>query len=211
MTDVTDRISAVTRTLGTRTRDASEAKVVTLTRIYPSPVEDVWDACTSAERIPRWLMPITGELRVGGRYQLEGNAGGVIESCDPPRSFGATWEYGEEMSWIDVRLDPTGDGTRLTLEHVAHVDAERWAEFGPGAVGIGWDSMLLGLAMHLESGAGIDPAEAAAWAASPEGVRFMTESNEAWRAAAVAAGEPAEAAAAAARRTLAAYTGAPAS
>ena len=206
MTDVTHRISAVARTVGTRTLAAGEARVVTVARSYSDPVEAVWDACTTAERITRWLMPISGELRLGGRYQLEGNAGGVVERCDPPRSFAATWEYGGDVSWIELRLDPEGDGTRFTLEHIAHVDDARWAEFGPGAVGVGWDSMLLGLTMHLEGDTSITPDKAMEWLVSPEGVRFVTESSAAWCAAAIAAGEEPEAAAAAAKRTTAAYT-----
>lgn len=205
--DVGHRIEAVARTVGTRTLDAGQARVVTLTRLFPGPPEDVWDACTAAERIQRWFLPVTGELRLGGRYQLEGNAGGTVERCDPPRSFAATWEFGGDVSWIEVSLAAEEDATRLTVEHIAHVDDERWAEFGPGAVGVGWDMMLLGLVMHVESGATISPAEGAAWAASPEGVRFATESSDAWRAASVAAGEDEEAAAAAAARTTAAYTG----
>ena len=64
--------------------------------------------------------------------------------------------------------------------------------------------------MHLESGGGIDPADADAWQTSPEGVRFVTGSSAAWCTAVIAAGEePAAAAAdAAAARTTAAYTGA---
>ena len=31
------------------------------------------------------------------------------------------------MSWIEVRLTPSADGgTRFELEHIAHVDDERW-------------------------------------------------------------------------------------
>ena len=206
MTDISHRISAVTRTVGKRTLAAGEARVVTVSRSYPDPIEDVWDACTTAERITRWLMPVSGELRLGGRYQLENHACGVIESCDPPRSFSATWEYGDDVSWIELRLQSEGDGTRFTLEHIAHVDDARWAEFGPGAVGVGWDSMLLGLTMHLESDMSITPAEAMEWLVSPEGVRFVTESSTAWCGAAIAAGEEPEAAAAAAKRTTAAYT-----
>ena len=206
MIDVTHRISAVARTVGTRTLAAGEARVVTVARRYPDPVEEVWDACTTAERITRWLMPVRGELRLGGRYQLEGNAGGVVESCDPPRSFTATWEYGGEVSWIELQLTPEGNGTRFTLEHIAHVDDARWAEFGPGAVGVGWDSMLLGLTMHLEGDLSITPAAAMEWLVSPEGVRFVTESSTAWCAAAIAAGEDPAAAEAAAKRTTAAYT-----
>jgi uncharacterized protein YndB with AHSA1/START domain len=71
------------------------------------------------ERIPRWFLPVSGELRAGGRYQLEGNAGGTIERCDPPTGFSATWEFGGSVSWIEVRLTVTGNGgTRLELEHV---------------------------------------------------------------------------------------------
>jgi uncharacterized protein YndB with AHSA1/START domain len=206
--DVSHRIAAVSRTLGSRTLDAGEARVLTISRAYPGPAGDVWAACTTPERIARWFLPVSGDLRAGGRFQIEGNAGGTVERCDPPRSFAATWEFGGEVSWVEVTLTPDGEGTRFTLEHTAHVDDERWAQFGPGAVGVGWDSMLLGLAMHLESGASIDPAEAVAWTASPEGVRFMTESSDAWRAASVAAGEDPAAAAAAAARTTAAYTGA---
>ncbi len=208
MTDVTHRISAVARTVGARTLAAGEARVVTIARSYPDPVEEVWDACTTAERIARWLMPVRGELRLGGRYQLEGNAGGVVERCDPPRSFAATWEYGGDVSWIELRLDPEGTGTRFALEHIAHVDDARWAEFGPGAVGVGWDSMLLGLTMHLEGDTSITPAEAMQWLVSPEGVRFVTASSAAWCAAAIAAGDEPEAAEAAAKRTTAAYTAA---
>jgi uncharacterized protein YndB with AHSA1/START domain len=207
MIDVTHRINAVARTVGTRTLAAGEARVVTVARSFPYPVEEVWDACTTAERIERWLMPVSGELRLGGRYQLEGNAGGVVERCDPPRSFDATWEYGGDVSWIELRLEPEGDGTRFTLEHIAHVDDTRWAEFGPGAVGVGWDSMILGLTLYLEGDTSITPAEAMAWLVSPEGVRFVTESSAAWCAAAIAAGDEPEAAEAAAKRTTAAYTG----
>ncbi len=48
------------------------------------------------------------------------------------------------------------------------------------------------------------------WAATPDGVWFMTESSEAWSAAAVAAGDDPAAARAAADRTTAVYTGHPA-
>jgi hypothetical protein len=41
----------------------------------------------------------------------------------------------------------------LLLEHIITVDDDEiWREFGPGAVGMGWDSMLLGLAIHLSTG-----------------------------------------------------------
>lgn len=159
---------------------------------------------------PRWFLPVSGELRPGGRYQLEGNAGGTVERCDPPKGFAATWEYGGEVSWIEVRLAPEpGGGARFELEHTAHVDDERWARFGPGAVGVGWDLTLLGLARHLSSGAAADPGQGAAWMATDEGRRFMTDSSAAWGAASAAAGTPEDQATAAAEGTTAAYTAPP--
>jgi len=208
MIDVVHEINEVTRRVGARTLAAGEARTTSITRVYDAPVEDLWDACTNRERIPRWFLPVSGDLRLGGRYQLEGNAGGTIERCDPPNGFAATWEYGEEVAWIEVRLSPDGDGrTRFELDHIALITDERWIEFGPGATGVGWDLGLTGLLLHLRSGQAVDPAEVAAWSASADGREFITRSSEAWRDASIAAGTDPEAAEAAAARTTAAYTG----
>ena len=207
MIDVTEQISAVRRQVGSRVLEAGEARVVTITRDYPAELADVWDACTSAERIPRWFLPVTGELKEGGGYQLQGNAGGTITRCDPPHGFDATWEFGGEVSWIELRLSDAGGGrTRFQLDHIAHVDDERWAQFGPGAVGVGWDSGLIGLYLHLTTKLAVDPAAFAEWSASEEGRRFMTESSEAWYEASVAFGTDPAAARAAADRTTGFYT-----
>jgi uncharacterized protein YndB with AHSA1/START domain len=204
--DVSHQISAVRRTLGDRVVEGKEARVLTISQVYDTDVDDLWDACTNPERIPRWFLPVSGELKVGGKYQLEGNAGGTVERCDPPKSFAATWEFGGNVSWIEVRLTPEGEGARFELEHVAHID-ERWDEFGPGAVGIGWDGALVGLVLHLAApGTAVDPEAAMAWMMSPDGIRFMTASNEAWYEADVAAGADPAKARAAADRTLKAYT-----
>ena len=55
-------------------------------------------------RIPRWFLPLSGELRLGGRYQLPGNVGGENLTCDVPRHLAVTWEFGGGVSWVDVRL-----------------------------------------------------------------------------------------------------------
>jgi uncharacterized protein YndB with AHSA1/START domain len=206
MIEVAHQINAVRRQVGTCVLEAGEARTITISQTYDASIDDVWDACTNPERIPRWFLPISGDLRVGGRYQLEGNAGGKIERCDPPNSFAATWEYGGDVSWIEVRLSTQPkSGTRFELEHIAHVDDERWAEFGPGAVGVGWDMGLMGLASHL-SGQAVDPREGATWAASDQGKDFISLSSQRWCDASVAAGTDQADAQAAAARTTAAYT-----
>lgn len=207
MMDVTHQINAVRRTVGTRALEAGQARVVTISQTYAATVDEVWDACTNAERIPRWFLPVSGDLKLGGHYQLEGNAGGTIERCDPPSSYAATWEYGGEVSWIEVRVSAEPDGrTRFELEHTAHVDDERWAEFGPGAVGVGWDMGFMGLASHLASGEAVAGNAGMAWMVSDEGRRFMTLSSQRWRDASIAAGTDEAEAKAAEERTTAAYT-----
>jgi len=207
--EVTSQIGAVNRQLSTGSRAGKETKVVTVNQTYDADLADVWDACTSPERIPRWFLPVSGDLRLGGRYQLEGNAAGEILKCEPPRRFAVTWEYGGDVSWVEVRLAEAPEGrTTLELEHAAHVDAERWDEFGPGAVGVGWDLGLLGLNHHLSSGASVDPQQAIAWQSSPEAREFMTRSSEDWCRASIEGGTDEAAAKAAAARTTAAYTGA---
>ncbi len=146
----------------------------------------------------------------GGRYQIEGNASGVVERCDPPTGFAATWEFGGEVSWIDVALSSTSDGTRLLLEHTAHVDDERWAEYGPGAVGVGWDLTLLGLALHLSTGASKEGQDIEAWSASDEGRSSSPAAANSWCEASIGAGTDRPAATAAAARTTAFYSGEPA-
>jgi uncharacterized protein YndB with AHSA1/START domain len=210
MIDVTQQINAVRRKVGTRVLEAGEARTVTISRTYAAAIEDVWDACTNAERIPRWFLPVSGDLRPGGHYQLEGNAGGTIERCEPPKSFSATWEYGGEVSWIEVRLTAeSAGGTRMEIEHIAHAGDQRWAEFGPGAVGIGWDMVVMGLSLYLSGRPAVDPQNSAAWAASEEGKRFMKLSGDHWCEAHIASGDDEAEARAMAERTIAAYTTAP--
>jgi uncharacterized protein YndB with AHSA1/START domain len=210
MSDLLSDLNAVHREVGRRTIPAGEARTVVVKRTYDAPIEDVWDAITNPERISRWFLPVSGDLRLGGKYQLEGNAGGEILACDPPRQLKVTWVYGEDTTEVDigeveVRLAPVGeDRTALVLEHGAVVDAALWAEFGPGAVGVGWDLTLLDLGLHLRGGEAA-PADKAAWMQSPEAREFMTESSNAWGGANRAAGATEADAAAAVANTTAAY------
>jgi uncharacterized protein YndB with AHSA1/START domain len=207
--DVDHQVEAVQRTVGSRTIDTGEAHVVTVSQCYDTDSADLWDAVTTVERIGRWFLPISGDLNVGGSYQLEGHAGGTILTCDPPKNFTATWEYGGNVSWIDVTVASEGPGrSRLLLEHIIPVDGDEiWRQFGPGAVGMGWDSMLLGLALHLGTGDSIDPSAGQRWLATADGRRFLAVSSRQWAAAHIASGDDPATARAMADRCLRAYLG----
>lgn len=197
---------AVTRTVSALEREGKPARNVTLERTYDTTAGDLWDAVTNPERLPRWFLPVQGELKLGGRYQFEGNAGGTITECVPPRLVCATWEFGGGVSWVELRIAQKGQArSRLILSHICPVD-EFWQKYGPGAVGVGWDLGLLGLSVHL-SDAGPHRLDEEAFAASAEGKAFIAGVSEDWRRAAVAAGgNPAEAETAA-KLTTAFYTG----
>ena len=206
--DVEGHLGAVERSVSAPEREGRPARAVTLSRSFATTIEDLWDAATSGERIPRWFLPISGDLEPGGRFQLEGNAGGSITACEPPSHFALTWEFGGDVSWVEVRVADAGDGAaRLTLTHTQHV-SDHWDRYGPGATGVGWEMGLLGLALHIAQPDAPKPDEAA-FAASPDGKALITGSSEGWERAAIAAGTDPEAAHAAATRTTAAYTGEP--
>jgi uncharacterized protein YndB with AHSA1/START domain len=204
--DVSRQIGAVDRKVRSSERDGTLMRTVVLSRVYGTTLDDLWDAVTNPERLPRWFSPVTGEFRLGGRYRIEGNAEGEITRCEPPRHLSLTWEFGGNVSWVDVQLAEAEDGARLELAHTAPED-EHWKQFGPGAAGVGWDLAFIGLAEHLTTSSTLDLEEGAAWMASDEGKVFMRQSSARWGEADRAAGADEEEARGAADRTAAFYTG----
>ena len=208
MIDIAREIDAIQREVGSGRIKAGEGKQIRLRRTYDAPIEDVWNALTTPERINRWFLPISGDYRIGGRYQFEGNAGGEILACERPNRLRVTWVYGEvsseaDVSELELRLSPAGDdATVFELEHTAIVPDEMWDQFGPGAVGVGWDGGLLGLGLHLRGGSIGDPE---AWQLSSEGRDFYARSSEAWGTAYQAAGADPEAVAQAVANTTQFY------
>jgi uncharacterized protein YndB with AHSA1/START domain len=212
MPDPRDPIASagmVAREIRTGERGGAATKVLTARRTYRADQADVWDALTNPERLPRWFLPVSGDLRVGGRYQFEAQAGGTVERCDAPELLAVTWEFGGNLSWVEVRLSGSGEGTVLELVHEAPVDPKMWEQYGPGAVGIGWDGLLHSLGYHLTTAEALDPEEWERWMTSPMGVAYARLLGEAWGEAAVADGEDPVAAKAAVDAVVAFYTTAP--
>ena len=71
MTDPEGTADLASREVRSGSRDGSATKIAVARRTYPTSQADLWDALTNAERIPRWFLPVSGDLQVGGRYQLE--------------------------------------------------------------------------------------------------------------------------------------------
>ena len=119
MIDIVREIEAVQREVGEGTVPAGAGRSIRLQREYDAPIEDVWDALTNPERIGRWFLPISGDYRLGGRYQFEGNAGGRIVACEQPHRLNVTWEYGPaageaDASVLELRLSSADGGVDST-------------------------------------------------------------------------------------------------
>ena len=200
------------RRIADREHLGAPAIVAVAVRTYATTPPDLWEAITTPDRLARWFTTVTGDLVLGGRYQLKGNAEGTITKCEPPHALDLTWEFGGATSWVTVRLEKVGaESTRLTLEHIAPRDAigeEHFKKFGPGATGVGWDLSFYGLDMHLGAPETVLDHEAAErWLVSSEGKQFVRGSGEAWAHAHVLYGEPAASAREMAENTIAFYTG----
>ncbi len=53
--DVASHLGETDRSVSLLERDGHSVGAVTISRAYATPVEDLWDAVTKAERIPRWF------------------------------------------------------------------------------------------------------------------------------------------------------------
>jgi hypothetical protein len=98
-----------------------------LRRTYDAPIEDVWDACSDPDRLKRWFSPVSGDLRLGGRFQIEGNA--ALEQSPEVRRFvglsSAAW--GAELRYAGVVTAAEADAI------VERTTAFYAPEPGPGA------------------------------------------------------------------------------
>ena len=164
--DLAAHFGATTRVVESIERDGRPAKAVIASRVFDTDPDDLWEAVTTSERLARWFAPVSGDLKLGGRYQIKGNAGGTITECVPPERLALTWEIFGAVSWVTVRVEPVAEGARLTVEHVAHVDAH-WEKFGAGAGGVGWELGFLGLARFLSAPADAVRDEGMTWMPSP--------------------------------------------
>jgi uncharacterized protein YndB with AHSA1/START domain len=184
--DLLAEIAETAREVARRGAGDDELIAVRLRREYPADVADVWQAVTDPARLARWFAPVSGDLRQGGTFAVEGNADGEIRECAPPSILVLTW--GGPVSVVTVRLAPAGEGTALELEHTVPA---AFAGSGAGAlfVGPGWDVALLGLALHV---AGEDVGDPVAWEAGEEVRAATVASIEAWVATVTASGTATE-------------------
>jgi uncharacterized protein YndB with AHSA1/START domain len=160
-------------------------RTVVLRRRYDASVEDVWSAWTEPERLNRWFLPVTGDLREGGTFSLQGNASGEILRCEPPRLLRVTWAFADRpVDEVELRLEPDGDGTGLELRHANAGALVEWqgerVDAVPG-IGSGWEFPLPYLERYLRGE--LPDAPGVEWFEfTPELLEQDRRNHEAWKA-----------------------------
>jgi uncharacterized protein YndB with AHSA1/START domain len=129
---------------------ADDTLQVIFHRHYRFPVEKVWAALTTPERLADWFANAEVDLRVGGTIRLSWNgmnkADVRITVCNPPYSLAWAWEIGGRDTLVRFDLAPEAGGCMLTLTHAGLSPRN-----GPGAgVRAGWHAHLEALPDALE-------------------------------------------------------------
>jgi uncharacterized protein YndB with AHSA1/START domain len=100
---------------------------ITHDTVLPYSPAQVWSMLTDSAKIERWLMPNDFEPRLGHRFTFRttpipaANFDGIIRcevvELEEPRRLAYTWTGGGLTTRVTYRLEPEGDGTRLSFEH----------------------------------------------------------------------------------------------
>jgi len=98
-----------------------DALQVVFVRHLRHPIEKVWAALTTPERLADWFVGADVDLRIGGRITFDGrglsNTQMRITVCDPPRALAWAWTIAGKDTLVRFDLTPEPGGSRLTLTH----------------------------------------------------------------------------------------------
>ena len=89
--------------------------------LYDTDIEDLWEACTTPERLARWIAVVSGDLRVGGTvhavFTSTWNGTARIEVCEAPHHLLLTTGIGtDDESQMEAWLTTKGSKTKLVVE-----------------------------------------------------------------------------------------------
>jgi uncharacterized protein YndB with AHSA1/START domain len=109
------------KVIGTMRTLDEQRGAVRVEDVYDTDIADLWEACTTPERLARWIAHVSGDLRVGGSvdavFTSTWTGPARIEACEAPRHLLLTMEPGtEDESELEAWLTEEGSGTRLVVE-----------------------------------------------------------------------------------------------
>jgi uncharacterized protein YndB with AHSA1/START domain len=142
--------------------------------IYDTDIDDLWAACTTPERLARWIAEVSGALHEGGTiravFTSTWNGPARIDICEAPHHLLLTTEPGtDDESQLEAWLTPMGSQTKLVVE-------ERGLPIGSLHFhGAGWQVHLEDLGRSL---ANDGPAHDGGWSAEVPAPAWHTRWTE---------------------------------
>jgi uncharacterized protein YndB with AHSA1/START domain len=138
------------------TSTATEIKTVVVERDIAHPPEKLWRALTQPHLIEEWLMKNDFAPRVGHRFNLRGEWGGVLDcevlAIEPQKTLSYTWNFSHDdaafnlTSVVTFTLTPTSNGTHLRMEQTGFRPDQRQAF---GGARQGWEQFFAKLEQTL--------------------------------------------------------------
>ena len=109
------------RIIGTMRALDETRGAVRVEEVYDTDIHDLWDACTTPERLARWIAEVSGDPRQGGTvhavFSSTWSGPATIEVCEPPHHLLVTTEPGtDDESQIEAWLTAEALRTRLVVE-----------------------------------------------------------------------------------------------
>jgi len=124
--------------------------------VYDTDIKDLLEACTTPQRLARWIAEVSGDLREGGTvhavFTSTWSGPARIEICDAPHHLLLTTEPGtDDESQVEAWLTAEGARTRLVVEERGlPVDSLHF-------YGAGWQVHLEDLGRALASDGQVHP------------------------------------------------------
>ena len=127
----------------------TETRSVIVERDLPHPPEKIWRALTQPHLMAEWLMKNDFAPKVGHKFNLRGDWGGVLDcevlTVEPNRTLAYTWNFDHSDAAFNLRsvvtftLTPTKAGTHLRVEQAGFRPDQKQANAGAIA---GWNQFM---------------------------------------------------------------------
>jgi uncharacterized protein YndB with AHSA1/START domain len=108
-------------TTGTMRAIDNHRGAVRVEEVYDTDIGDLWSACTTPDRLARWIADVSGDLGVGGIIQASFTSTWTgparVEVCEQPHHLLLTMEPGtDDETELEAWLTEEGNQTRLVVE-----------------------------------------------------------------------------------------------
>lgn len=107
--------------IGTMRRLDENRGAVRVEDLYDTDIADLWQACTTPDRLSRWIGEVSGDLRPGGMIHASWTSSwtgsGRVEECEAPHHLLLTLDPDTDgETQVEAWLTQEGSQTRLVVE-----------------------------------------------------------------------------------------------